>query len=523
MALSVILGPDGKPLEKDALTQDLSEWGSGFQPAFYPNVARGMTPERMADILERSCVGDADDFLTLCEEMEERDGHYRSIMMTRKLAVAGLPRTVEAASDSALDVEIADGVRNLAVAPGFTGMLMNGLDGLGKGYGVTRQDWDRSEVPWKPVYCWQDQRWFFYDRRTLRELRRRSIQDPAWGVPLEPYRWIVHQPQTKSGLPIRAGLARVCALLFLFKQYTLKNWVAVAEVLGLPMRLGVYGANTTPEDKAVLRRAVASIGTDLAAIVPQSVEIKFIEAKNSTGSTDLQKVLIDALDSQMSKAVLGQDMTTHSKSLGLGSQQANVGNDVREDLQMFDAEELTATVNGQMVIPWVNINYGPQKAYPRVVIRVPKPEDLKALSGVLKDLVPLGLEVEQSVIRDKWGLPEPKPGAKLLSAPAPVPAAPGGGFPALNRRLALNAAAAQFYPMPAPALAQNLNNAAQPAYDAMLAPVIDLVQHATSYEEILDGLAKLYPTMDDSELQALLTEASAAAYLAGRFEVAQGR
>ena len=45
---------------------------------------------------------------------------------------------------------------------------------------------------------------------------------------------------------------------------------------------------------------------------------------------------------------------------------------------------------------------------------MPEPEDLKQLVAALKDLVPLGLKVESSVISDKLGLPDPAKDADIL-------------------------------------------------------------------------------------------------------------
>ena len=50
--------------------------------------------------------GDSLDYLTLAEEIEERNLHYGSVLATRKLAVAGRDATVEAASDDKRDVEL---------------------------------------------------------------------------------------------------------------------------------------------------------------------------------------------------------------------------------------------------------------------------------------------------------------------------------------------------------------------------------------------------------------------------------
>ena len=44
-------------------------------------------------------------YLTLAEEMEERDLHYRSVLQTRKLAVAALDIQVERVGENALQTQ----------------------------------------------------------------------------------------------------------------------------------------------------------------------------------------------------------------------------------------------------------------------------------------------------------------------------------------------------------------------------------------------------------------------------------
>ena len=56
------------------------------------------------------------------------------------------------------------------------------------------------------------------------------------------------------------------------------------------------------------------------------------------------------------------------------------------------------------------------------MIPVKEPEDIGALVNALDKLVPMGLEAEASVIRDKLGLPDPEDDAELLeSRPRPLP------------------------------------------------------------------------------------------------------
>ncbi len=55
----------------------------------------------------------------------------------------------------------------------------------------------------------------------------------------------------------------------------------------MPLRLGRYGPGATETDIAELMRAVANLGTDAAAVLPDSMRIEFTEAGNRTGGAEL--------------------------------------------------------------------------------------------------------------------------------------------------------------------------------------------------------------------------------------------
>lgn len=530
MAKSKIVGADGEPIELALLGEEIATGGlTSVRQVWVDSIARGLTPARLTSILERAARGDADDYLTLAEEMEERDPHYASVLGTRKRAVSSLPITVEAASDSAEDQRNAEFVKEMTERPEFVHTVEDLLDGLGKAYSVVEIVWNRGSQ-WTPMtFEHRDPRWFRWDEETGRELRLRDAKNPVFGIPLPAFKFIVHKPRIKTGLQVRSGLARLCAFSWICKAYALKDWLAFAEVFGLPIRLGKYGPGASRDDVNVLKRAVAAIGSDAAAVLPESMKIEFVTGPQIGAGNDLFRVLSDWLDRQISKAVLGQTSTSDAQSAGLGSNQANVHNDVRGDIQAADARDLAATLNRDLVRPAIDLNFGPQKAYPRICFHIAEPEDLKGLADSLDKLVPLGLEVEQSVIRDKFGLPEPAKGAKLLGVPAPPPPpvpAPtrplDPNTPALNRRIALNADGS---PVAAPvndataAQTERLAREADATLQGWLASVRGLLDQVQSLEEFRDRLIELYPQMPVGQFSELMGDALAAAELAGRYDI----
>lgn len=84
--------------------------------------------------------------MTLAEEMEERDLHYAAQLRTRKLAVAAIEPSVEAYSDEANDVLMAERVREIMTDDMIPELLFDLLDGLGKGLAVVQVLWDTKKT-----------------------------------------------------------------------------------------------------------------------------------------------------------------------------------------------------------------------------------------------------------------------------------------------------------------------------------------------------------------------------------------
>ena len=114
-------------------------------------------------------------------------------------------------------------------------------------------------------------------------------------APLAPYKFITHFAKAKAGLPIRGGLARAAGWAYLFKNYVLKDWVTFTEVFGQPLRVGKYHPGASEQDKHALLNAVSRIGTDAAAIMPESMVIEFTEA-HQNGSSELYQRFCEYLD-----------------------------------------------------------------------------------------------------------------------------------------------------------------------------------------------------------------------------------
>jgi phage gp29-like protein len=401
----------------------------------------GLTPERLTGIMQQAEFGDPYLYLELAEEMEEKDLHYLAVIGTRKNAVAQLDLIVHAASSAAEDQRAAAMVREM-ICEGpiqLDSVLFDVLDAVGKGFSATEIMWDTSGREWFPAQLkWRDPRWFAFDWISGEEILVRTLKGemiPVEGdaaaaqpthfggegilsslrggigiqpmtAPLAPFKFVTHFAKAKAGLPIRGGLARAAGWAYLFKNYILKDWVTFAEVFGQPLRVGKYHPGASEQDKQALLTAVSRIGTDAAAIMPESMVIEFTEA-HQNGSSELYQNFCQYLDAQVSKAVLGQTLTTEMPRSGGSRAAAQVHEGVRR---------VAATLARDLVRPIVELNMGPQRQYPKIELGLPDDSDVKVFAEIVAMLADRGLRVGQKTILDKLGIAEAAEGEAVLGA-----------------------------------------------------------------------------------------------------------
>lgn len=496
-----LLDHRGNPIDLSRLTEELAAPAFGSVTSVWTEtVLAGLTPKALAEILRAAANGYPDRFFDLASEMEERDLHYGSVLGTRKMAITGVEPIVVAADKTARAGEIAEAVRELVTDPSFQDdYIADLLDGLGKGYAVVETVWDRSGRRWTPAgYEWRDQKFFQLDRingRTLRLKTPGSLE----GAALEPFKFSVHEPKRKSGLSVRGGLARLAAWAFLFKHYTLKDWMAFLEVYGMPFRVGRYGRGASTDDKRVLLRAVRELSSDAAAIIPKDMEIEFIEAAGGAGNAVFSSKA-EYLDRQISKGVLGQTMTTDD---GSSLSQAKIHESVRHDIARADARQVCVTANRDLVRPFVDLNFGPQEKYPVVVIPITESEDIKILAEVVDTAVQLGVEIDAAEFRERIGFGEPPEGARLLVPGArlaqPDPVDPDQGEKAKARVCPSCGgvhALASDHRDELDLLVEDGLAAWERDGEAVMAPLRKLFAGARSYDELIEGLEDLAAKMD---------------------------
>lgn len=512
---SVILDSYGRPIEtpkrpdegRVAMMSVRDRW------ATYPS--RGLTPQRLASILQEADEGDVARQAELFQEMEEKDCHLASVLGTRKGAVLSLPWSVQAASDDTADVKAAELVEEAIERIDFDELLIDLMDAVGKGYSIAEIDWEVAGGRVLPRSVeWVEAKRFRWDGGAVRLL---TDDSPTTGIPLPANKFIVHRHKARSGLPSRGGMLRVCAWLYLFKNYAVKDWVAFAEVFGMPLRLGKYDPGASKEDRDALEMAVRMLGSDAAGVIANTTDIAFITT-DTKGAENVFGSLADWCDRGVSKVVLGQTLTTDTTG-GTGTYAAgSVHNEVRLDLRDADVSALEKVLVRDFVRPLVGFNLGwESRRLPRIEADTSEPADLEAKSRTYGNLVKLiGLPIGAAHCYEVFQIPAPQKGEALVGqvvgAPPAVPLR--RGVPVGAKSLSVGG----FTPdqQAIEGLADTSIADAAGAVGTLVDPLVAIVQEATDFDNMRDRILAAYVDLDPSALENLMARAMFMAELAGR-------
>ncbi len=391
--------PEAAPEIRELGAVSLAErWSS------YPSV--GLTPPRLAEIFREADLGYVARQMELFEEMEEKDAHLAAILQTRKMAVLSLDYEVLPYSKDPVDEAVGEWVGEMIYRiPGLEGVFLDLLDAIGKGFALSEIIWEVAsgkaqvaELRWVP----QKRAVFGEDGK----LRLMTPDGPWQGVEPPSWKVIYHRYKARSGSAARAGVLRVVGWMYLLKNFALKDWAAFNEIFGMPLRLGKYDPTASSADREALFQAIRHLGSDAAGVISKSTEIEFVEATSRSGQNPYQ-VMAEFCNREMSKAVLGQTLTTDTSG-GTGTYAAaQVHGQVRRDLVLADTQALAATLREQLLRPLVGFNFGWDRPVPWFRFKYEEEKDLKTLSEVYRNLAAMGVLLTAEHLSERFGIPLP--------------------------------------------------------------------------------------------------------------------
>jgi phage gp29-like protein len=249
---------------------------------------------------------------------------------------------------------------------------------------------------------------------------RRFKYDPDHNLRLltkdEPYRgiavptnkfWTVRSGSYNSDEPLGRGLGAVLYWLRFFKVNLYNFWMVHLEKYAAPSSIIEYDAALAPGEKGSPAHAqyvaeLAQMAADAIAhsgtAISKDLTLRLLEAGRS-GAAGYEE-LMHRIDSEISKAILSQTMTTDN---GGSFAQAKVHDAVVFDAFKADADDICGSANRTWVKQLIEWNF-PGAALPEIW-RVVRPEpDLSLVAARDKILtVDMGMQLSKKYLRETYG------------------------------------------------------------------------------------------------------------------------
>lgn len=521
--MTKILDQWGNPIKLDALNDPQTALISALENKYLTPMLGGLTPARLARILQEADQGSLIDQHRLFADMEERDGHIQAEMAKRKNAVASLswsivpPRNATAAEKA--DAEWVQEVLTDAVDP-LEDVILAAMDGVGHGFAAIELEWRKEDGELLPAFHPRPQEWFQSNtKRTALHLQNGTVE----GAALNPFGWIMHtHGKAKTGYQSRMGLYRTLVWPFIYKSYAIGDFAEFLETYGLPIIIGKYFSGATDDEKRSLMRAVTALGHDARAVMPEEMKIEVQKITGGAGEAAHLSMIAWA-EKSISKSILGQTLSADSGGKGQGGSFAlgKVHNEVRHDIRDGDARQVSGTLTRDLIYPlWALNRPGIKglKRCPRFKLDVSEPEDIAAFAENLPKLAKAGLRIAVDWAHSKVNIPMAKDGEAILVADAQQEVKPDQDV-----KPAKAALSAQITPEQDDQDIDALGIAAAPAVGSMVDELKALVDAAPSMAALQANLVNAYGGQPVEALTKIMAAAFALAELKGLSDVLDGQ
>ena len=424
------------------------------------------------------------------------DAHIGGLARRRRAAVKALDWRLETGKAKSKTVRLVQDVLSRLDVPAMVGSLW---EAALFGYACAEVMWEKRESHVLPrAVIAKPQEWFRFDSEgTLLFMAMGS----ANGVPVPARKFLLSRQDATVKNPYGiADLAR-CFWPHTFKKGGLQFWLKFVEKYGSPKLVGKFDRNTPETEQEQLLALLEACVQDAVMVIPNdnSVEVLGQDSASLSGAAENYEAFLRFCRSEISIALLGQDQTTEADT---NHASATAGLEVTGDIRDADAVMVQRAV--QDLVAWIlELNIGPEADAQEAAEA--EADSKKAARD--KAVAELRTYYSDDYLEKTYNLP---PGALREekepeeNAPASEPEKPEDGGPSFAEPEPALAEALRMQE-PVDAFSADLS----PAFEAMLAPVLDRLSQSGDYSEkgLADAIAAEYPRMDLDGLADMLARA----------------
>lgn len=398
----------------------------------HQRIGGGITPSQVSEILRAADGGQPMQLCDLMGETRQKDGHMQGALGSREMAVSLTGLDFVAPPDpSSKEREAVSLCRRIRDDFGNWQTMVEHLIGQVHGHGTCAIKWEMSSdgllLPVSAAPLYQREFIFALSNGALRYARTGFDTEGVDILADNPGRIVQVQRRIVGDVQAREGLIRILVWSGLFRNWSLKDWLALGEIGWKPWRLATYAEGTDQADVDRLTAMLERVGSTGVAVTQDGQDIKVEWPKGgSLGGGSAHREFYEAIGREISKAVLGQTTSIESGPNGTrGDTQSR--DEVRADIREADCRAVAAALRAHMFAFAVQVNLGQDVRCPVPMFQTEDRADLLEFSQAVKFLQGAGCRIPAKWVRDEAGMPEPTDGEEVLALPQPKPAA--GGSP----------------------------------------------------------------------------------------------
>ncbi len=390
----------------------------------YQRIGGGLTPKQVGWIIAAADAGQPAQLIDLGNDGRQKDGHLQSVLGTRDGAVAACEIDF-VVPERANQRKVRKDKRAVQLCQRIVDdfdnwpQLVEHLTGsYFAGHATAEIEWKKTKdgliLPYKakPIFP----RHFVFSKAdgTLKYAPQLGASTEVDLLADNPGRIIQLQRRIVGDVPAREGLLRLLVWSALFRNWTMRDWIALGETAWKPWRLGKYKLGAQQDDIDALTQALEDIGANGVGVFPENTELTVEWPKgNQSSSRGTHIELYEAVGREMSKAVLGQ---TTSVEAGPNGDRASTQtrDNIRLDKREQDAVAVAAALKAHLFSFAVAVNLGEDVLVPTPWFATDESVDQLAFAQTVETLAPY-MRIPARWVRDEVGMPEPKEGEELLT------------------------------------------------------------------------------------------------------------
>ncbi|MDR1587296.1 MAG: DUF935 domain-containing protein [Treponema sp.] len=328
------------------------------------------------------------------------DSHLESVWSVRCAATSGAEWFMAAGDDSAGAQDAADAFAEELKDMDVPRIIEEMMDAVAYGYSPLEVLWTAKEGHWGiENIVGKPPQWFEFNQDN--QLVLRSGITGTEDLPENRFLLVQHRPSYAN--PYGVKVFSKCFWPVTFKKNGFRWWTVFVEKYGGAFMYGKYPANAGEQFKDELLSALEKMIADAVAIAPEGSEITITGAANKENSSGVHQDYIRMVNAEISKAVLGQTLTTEIGEVGSYAA-AQAHNEVREHLAEADRRRISAAFN-RLAAVYTFYNFGSETVPP--LFTFVKDEDLQA-GRAERDvkLHQIGWRPNKAYISREYGIPE---------------------------------------------------------------------------------------------------------------------